>query len=142
MLEYGLWGHLPVVLLSFLKGIFVQVRVGGHLSSPQPLINGVSLSSVLSVTLFLIAIKEIISNINFSLTQILFVDDFSIHLKSNNPQRARRLLQESIKSIEDSSWILTISQQDRADNISIGKKENLLSPLSYSVETNPQPISN
>lgn len=51
---------------------------------------------------FIVIIRaKFISNINFSLTQIFFADNYSFHLKSNNPQRSHKLLPNSIESIED-----------------------------------------
>ena len=99
MRRYGLKGHLPASLQNFLQGRLLVVRIGGAISKARIVQNGVPQGSVLNVTLFLIAINEIGSNINFPLTYRLFADDFSISIQSSNPQRVHRLLQENLKCL-------------------------------------------
>ena len=69
LFKYGLRGHLPYILQSFLKNRSLTVRLGGHLSTQRNIENGVPQGSVLSVSLFLIAINEISSQVHFPITQ-------------------------------------------------------------------------
>ena len=77
-------------------------------SSRSPLIyshqnNGIPQGSHSSGILFLIAINDMFSAIPYPITPILFVDDLSFHLKSNNQEWVHRILQDAINSI--SSWL-------------------------------------
>ena len=100
--EFGLRGNLPRILQSFLIDRKLTVRVQNTLSPPANIQNGVPQGEVLSVILFLIAINDITKNVKFPLTQRLFADDFNISLRSSNPHRAHRLLQNTLNSI--TSW--------------------------------------
>ena len=100
----GLRGNLPIIIQNFLSNRSIQVRLNNHLSTSHTITNGVPQGSVLSVTLFLLAINDLPTNIPFPITPILFADDLSIHIQSNNTTRALRLLQETINKIED--WSL------------------------------------
>jgi len=50
-------------------------------------------------SLFLIAINDISKCVTFPLTQCLFADDYGISLRSSDPARAHRLLQEVLDII-------------------------------------------
>ena len=71
-----------------------MARIQNVTSSPLTVENGVPQGEVFSVPLFLIAINDIFKCVKFALTQRLFADDYAIYLRSSNPTRARRLLQE------------------------------------------------
>ena len=58
--EFGLCGHLPLFIQQFLSDRLIRVRVSGALSKHFPLEDGVPQGSILSVTLFLVAINGVI----------------------------------------------------------------------------------
>ena len=93
--ECGLRGLLPRLIERCLHDRTFQFRVANHLSSPH--ISPVPQGSPLIGILFLIAINEIFSII-YSFKPILFVDDLSINLQSNDPHRAHRILQTVMSS--------------------------------------------
>ena len=101
--QKGLRGHPPQLIQNYLKNRLFKVRVSNALLSSQRQHNGIPQGSPLSGTLFLLAIDDIVKQIPSSLQSLLFVDDLSIHLRSSNPQRAYRILQEAIPSIL--SWL-------------------------------------
>ena len=59
--EVGLKGHLPKFIKNFLQNRYIQVRVGVETSSKYLLTGGIPQGSVLSVTLFAVAINGIIN---------------------------------------------------------------------------------
>lgn len=61
--SWGINGHLLEFIKNFLRKRLIQVRVNNILSKVTVIKNGVPQGCVLSVTLFLIAIDEILSNV-------------------------------------------------------------------------------
>lgn len=99
MYDIGLRNNLPKILQSFLHDRYISVKIQDQLSSPHIIENGVPQGEVLSVLLFLIAINDLPQQTDFPITQRLFADDYSISLKSSNPIRAHRLLQQTLDRI-------------------------------------------
>jgi len=92
--QKGLRDLLPQLIQNYLKKRFFNVRVSNVLSTSQPQHNGIPQGLPLCGTLFLVAIDDIIKKIPSPIHSLIFVDDLSIHLRSSNPQRAYRILQE------------------------------------------------
>jgi len=99
LFEFGLRGNLPFLLHSFLNNRSRMVAIQNVTSSPLTVENDVPQGEVFSVPLFLIAINDISKCVKFPLTQRLFADNYSISLRSSNPDRAHRLLQEVLNII-------------------------------------------
>ena len=97
--KYGFRGLLPQLLQNYLQNRSFQVRVANQLSSIQTQDNGVPQGSPLSGTLFMIAINDILNKIAFPVKPILYADDLSVHIQTNNQIRAHRILQLTISSI-------------------------------------------
>ena len=74
--ESGLLGRF--LLSSFLSDRLIRVWVGGVLSKDFPLEYGVPQGSILSVTLFAVAINGVISVFPDGVHSSLYVDDLSI----------------------------------------------------------------
>ena len=74
-----------------------RVRVANQLPSVQTQDNGIPQGPPLS--LFLAAINEVFSAIEYPLKTILFTDDPSVHLQTNDCVRAHSLLQKTINII-------------------------------------------
>ena len=102
--ELGLRGNLPNILPSFLNDKTLMVRIQNVTPSPLPIENGVAQGEVFSVLLFLVAINDITKCIKFLLKQPLFADDYNIFVRSSNPLRAHRFLQQTLDSI--TTWSL------------------------------------
>lgn len=100
--DWGFWGHLPLLIKSFLSSRLFCNRVNGVLSSSQSLENGVSQGAVLSPTLFCIAINEITTILQPPIITTLFADDLAISICCNNLQIGQSLLQNAVTSI--STW--------------------------------------
>ena len=76
---------------NFLSTRVIEVRVNTF-SPPKILENGVSQGSVLSVSIFLIAINDIFVFITNSVMGLLFADDLTLVCKGKNPHTTQILL--------------------------------------------------
>jgi len=90
--------YIQNILHSYLHNRIVEYN--GTYYSPE---KGCPQGSPLSGILFLIPINEVTEIIKPPFHSILFSDDLSVHLRSSNPQRAHRLLQNKINKIHD--WL-------------------------------------
>ena len=98
---YGLRGQLPLFLAAFLCDRSIRVRVGNILSDVKPLIQGIPQGSVLSCTLFLIAVNDLPTAILPTVKSFLYVDDFTILASGNNICSIERRLQLSLNSLQN-----------------------------------------
>lgn len=73
-----------------------HVRVGNAVSSTSNLSNGVPQDSVLSPTLFNIAINSIRNQISAPVRTALFADDFTVFIPCSDPKLGQRVLQENL----------------------------------------------
>ena len=90
--EVGIRGHLPVFLSNFLSNRTFKVKVGQSLSSDYTQYQGVPQGSVLSCTLFSLAISELANNIPQNTNCTLYVDDFTIYASGSHlPTLTRRV---------------------------------------------------
>lgn len=69
-----------------------QVRVGKNLSEVKKLEMGVPQGSILSVTLFLLAINTVIRYLPACVDRSVYVDDLRFSVLASNLQTAQRLL--------------------------------------------------
>jgi ribonuclease HI len=98
--SWGLRGNLPNFIAAFMKERRFAVRVGATLSSYHPQENGVPQGSVLSCTLFAVAINSIVSAVRSPVRCTLFVDDFAIFCSSPSLATAERQLQLTVDRLE------------------------------------------
>ena len=73
--KYGIINNIFNFIKNFLYSRTIQVRVAKSLSSPRTIENGVPQGSVLSVSLFLIAINYVMTNLSEPIKGFLFADD-------------------------------------------------------------------
>ena len=98
--QFGLSGHLPKFIKNFLSSRTVQVRVGNTLSDTYNVEEGVPQGSVLSCTLFMIAINDVVKNFPVGVRSALYVDDLVIYMSGNSTNLLERQLQISINRLE------------------------------------------
>ena len=98
----GIQGRMMKFIHSFLKDRFIKVRVGSSLSHAFKQDEGVPQGSVLSVTLFSVAINEILKTVTPPVKCSLFVDDLVIYCTGYDATSVCNHLQRSIKAI--SKW--------------------------------------
>ena len=88
--NYGLKRNI----LNFMSRV-IEVRANNTVSPAKILENGVPQGSVLSVSLFLIAINNVLNCITNPVMGILFADDLTPVCKNKNPHTTQILLQET-----------------------------------------------
>lgn len=97
--DCNLRGELPLFIKAFIKTRRFQVQVGAMLSSVQYQEEGVPQGSVLSVTLFALAINGIAKVIPKGIFYTLFVDDFSLSFAATKMVTAERQMQLTINKV-------------------------------------------
>lgn len=86
---------------NFLKERQFQVKVSHTLSKTFNQENGIPQGSSLAVTLFLLAINDIVKTIKVPVKANLFADDFNIFYRSYNLKTVQEFLQTSANSLTD-----------------------------------------
>ncbi|KAL4144146.1 hypothetical protein QTP88_006372 [Uroleucon formosanum] len=107
-------GNMLNYIKSFLDNRQFAVKVTNTLSVNLLQENGVPQGSSLSVTLFLLAIKNIMENIKYPVNATLFADDFNFWCRSNNLSTVQKFLEETANKL--TQWANT---SDSALNSSI-----------------------
>ena len=100
--KMGIKGNLIRFIHSFLSNRFIKVRVGNVLSNAFKQEEGVPQGSVLSVTLFAVAINGILDEVPNPVRASLFVDDLAIYCTAYDAISACRYVQKAINAV--SKW--------------------------------------
>ena len=98
----GYWGNMFCFVKNFLSDRYLKVRVESEFSSPYLQEEGVPQGSVLSVTLFAVAINGLMEHIPAGVQESLFVDDFAVYCSGSNAFEAGRKVQAAIDAA--SNW--------------------------------------
>ena len=96
--QFGLEGNLPIFIQNFLMNRKIQVRVRSTTSSTMAINEGVPQGSVLSCSLFAIAIDHVIRALPPSVKATLYVDDLTIYA-SGSKSMAERQIQTAINKL-------------------------------------------
>ena len=75
---FGIRGRLAYFISAFLTDRQFKVRVGDTFSEPHEQEMGVPQGCIISVTLFIVKINNIIKSVNIGVECFLYVDDFCI----------------------------------------------------------------
>lgn len=97
--KWRVTGRLYNILSCFLSDRSFQVAVGGQLSNLYPLENGVPQGSVLSVTLFLVAMQPIFRVVPNGIKVILYADDILLVVVGQKNQNLGRKLQIAVNAV-------------------------------------------
>ncbi|CAD6208988.1 GSCOCG00010800001-RA-CDS [Cotesia congregata] len=100
--ELGINNNLLHYIKNFLSDRTIQVKVEETRSEFRTLENGVPQGSVISVTLFLIAINDIIRCIPPSTKALLYADDLTVYCSGKSIKNICELLQETLNNL--STW--------------------------------------
>lgn len=98
----GLRGCLPLNIVQFLKERTFKVKINGVLSKEYTQYEGVPQGSVLSTTLFIMAINDITKQLPTGVQCSLYVDDFAIWIIHSDIYTGQSILQKSLDRIV--SW--------------------------------------
>ena len=96
----GLRGRLPDFIAKFLSDRSFKVRVGSCLSDTFNQEMGVPQGSILSVTLFILKINNIVKCLPAGIRSSLYVDDFVICYRAKRMQAIERQLQYCLDKIQ------------------------------------------
>ena len=99
--EYGLRGELPIFIENFLSNRNIRVRVGSTLSDPVPTQEGTPQGSVLSCSLFMVAINEISAELPADVKCALYVDDLTLYVSGRKSNLIERKLQLAINKLQE-----------------------------------------
>ena len=88
-----LMGHLPRFIENFLTDRIMRVKIGNALSNPYCQYEGVPQGSVLSCSLFALAINNLAKSTPQYVENVLYVDDFTIFTRSASLPSAERRIQ-------------------------------------------------
>ena len=102
----GFRGHLPFFIKNFIEERTFQTRIDNVYSDSFTLECGVPQGSVLSGTLFALAINNIVNQLPQGVQNSLYVDDFAIYYCSNNLRHLQRIINKAIQKIE--TWTSSV----------------------------------
>lgn len=100
MHDWGLRGNLPIFITHFLANRQIRVKCGDTLSHASTLDNSIPQGSVLSCTLFLIAINSLIEHLPSEILACLYVDDLALLLQGPDLSLLESKLQAILQSLE------------------------------------------
>lgn len=98
---YGIRGNMLHFIQNFVRGRTFRVVVGNSYSSTFAQENGVPQGSVLSVTLFLVAMNSLKEFIPTGVKKIKFADDFAAYISGSSLLEIQRTLQTTLQCLEN-----------------------------------------
>ena len=100
--NFGIRGKMAHFISDFLHNRHFRVRIGGVFSNYYDQRQGIPQGSVLSCTLFMIAINGIVAVLPPNVSSTLYVDNFAIYFSASHIPTAQRVLQSAVNRI--SRW--------------------------------------
>lgn len=97
--KWNIRGNLPLFIKGFLNKRQFKVRINGSMSSIRTQQNGIPQGSTLSVTLFVIAVNDILKQIDEPIGKCMYVDDLLIFSSGSNIDIINRQLQSTIDKL-------------------------------------------
>ena len=97
--DYGLRGSLPIFIKNFLTDRRITTRIGNTYSDEQRVSEGIPQGSVLSCTLFLVAVSDITDGLPVGVKCALYVDDLTIYACGALTNLIERRLQLAINRL-------------------------------------------
>lgn len=98
--EMGLGGNLLYYIGNFLQNRTFRTKVGSYLSASYVQENGVPQGSVISPTLFSVALNSIADTVISPVKMSVYADDIVIYCRGSNISTATQLLQDTIERME------------------------------------------
>ena len=97
---FGMRGNLPLFIVDFLQDRKFQVKIGDKYSDTYNQEMGVPQGSVLSVTLFLIAINTVLQIMAGQTSTSLYVDDMRISIAGKRLANITRRMQSCLRKLD------------------------------------------
>lgn len=94
-------GNMYHFINNFLPNRTIQVRINNTYSKSVDIINEVPQGSVISVTLFLLAINDVTKNIKAPVMCTIFADDITLFTKGKNLKSSVELMQSTLNSLQE-----------------------------------------
>lgn len=99
--KWNLRGHLPLFIQNFLIDRNFQVKINNNYSNIRHLLNGIPQGSVISPTLFQIAINSLSSFFQPPVQHLLYADDLLIYVRTSNLKYAEHKLQTALNKLHE-----------------------------------------
>ncbi|GBN29334.1 putative RNA-directed DNA polymerase from transposon BS [Araneus ventricosus] len=99
LFDFDFKGNLPVFIQNFLTTRIFRVRIGSTFSHPFIQHEGVPQGSVLSVTLFILHLSQMLHVLPSSVSGTLYVDDLQISCQGSNMNLIERQLQRAVNKL-------------------------------------------
>ena len=97
--KHKITGNMYHFIQNFLNDRSIQVRINTALSKAVIIQNGVPQGAVISVTLFLLAINDILDYIPSPTRTTIFADDVTIFITGKNLKSSEELMQRTLNSL-------------------------------------------
>ena len=99
MKDIGINGQMGAFIKNFMQDRSFQVRIENTMSETYRQKNGIIQGSVLSCTLFKMAINTIVDNLPRNVQKSLFMDDYCMYISASRPRQAERTLNMLLKEL-------------------------------------------
>ena len=136
-------GNLLYFIRNFLSGRKISVKVGSTFSSTLPQEEGVPQGSVLSCTLFAVAINSVLDVIPGEIQKCLYVDDLCIWYSSNYMPSIERKLQQALNKITEWTKSTGFSfSSDKTMAVRFHRKRGIQPEPALTLNSNPIAVKN
>ena len=105
LVEWDIKGNMFSCIKDFLSGRYLKVRVGSCISSAYPQEEGLPQGSVLSPTLFMVAINGLLGQVPVGVHGLVFADDYAVICSKSSAVEACHKIQTAINAA--TSWAST-----------------------------------
>ncbi|GBN51186.1 putative RNA-directed DNA polymerase from transposon BS [Araneus ventricosus] len=143
LFNFGFRGHLPIFLRNFLSHRTFRVRIGNFYSNHFIQAEGVPQGSVLSVTLFIVHLSQILHHLPSYVHGSLYVDDLQISCQGSNMNMIDRQLQNAVNKLV--AWCDNNGHTISAENsryVHFCRKRNIHLDRNIQIRNAPIPVVN
>lgn len=127
--DIGIKDHMYNFLINFMSEREIQVRVNTHLSTTKTLDNGLPQGSILSVTLFLLAINDAGKDIKAPVIIRKFADDIIVLCRGKHINSVQTSVQEALDVLHGWSLISGFKfSVKKTECVLFSKRKQIVSP--------------
>lgn len=131
LIKIGLKGKIISFINNFVQDRSFQTLIGNTTSSVKSFENGICQGSILSVTLFLVAINSIAEKVKDPVKICIFADDVVLFMRSKSLKTLQKKMQETLDKLE--VWThktgFTFSLTKTKAMIFTRKRKNITTPV-------------